>query len=189
MATGSPGCLSPHKGWFPDRANSIALRCAQPNHLSIPHGNGGEQEVVLGDAPVKQLAERARFAESCGFDTVWLADERFYREVYSSLVQIALETSHVLLGPCVTDPFARHPALTAMAIATLDEIAEGRVMLGIGAGVSGFSELGIVPRKSPRAIREAITLIRALLRGEQVDMHGDVISFLEGRLGFNTNAH
>jgi hypothetical protein len=40
-----------------------------------------------------------------------------------------------------------------------------------------------------RAIREAITLIRALLRGEQVDMHGDVISFLEGRLGFNTNAH
>jgi hypothetical protein len=46
-----------------------------------------------------------------------------------------------------------------------------------------------VPRKSPRAIREAITLIRALLRGEQVDMHGDVISFLEGRLGFNTNAH
>jgi 5,10-methylenetetrahydromethanopterin reductase len=95
----------------------------------------------------------------------------------------------LLLGPCVTDPFARHPALTAMAIATLDEIAEGRVMLGIGAGVSGFSELGIVPRKSPRAIREAITLIRALLRGEQVDMHGDVISFLEGRLGFNTNAH
>jgi hypothetical protein len=95
MATGSPGCLSPHKGWFPDRANSIALRCAQPNHLSIPHGNGGEQEVVLGDAPVKQLAERARFAESCGFDTVWLADERFYREVYASLAQIALETSHV----------------------------------------------------------------------------------------------
>jgi 5,10-methylenetetrahydromethanopterin reductase len=41
-----------------------------------------------------------------------------------------------------------------------------------------------VPRKSPRAIREAITLIRALLRGEQVDMHGDVIFFLEGRLGF-----
>jgi hypothetical protein len=49
-----------------------------------------------------------------------VADERFYREVYSCLGQIAANTAKVLVGPCVTDPFARHPALTAMAIATLD---------------------------------------------------------------------
>lgn len=140
--------------------------------------------LMLGDAPAQQLAERARFAEQCGFDAVWLADERFYREVYASLALIATVTSRVLLGPCVTDPFARHPALTAMAIATLDEIADGRALLGLGAGVSGFGELGITPRKPPRAIRESIALIRALLRGEQVDMQGEVISFRDGHLGF-----
>jgi 5,10-methylenetetrahydromethanopterin reductase len=139
---------------------------------------------MLGDAPVTRLTEQARFAEACGFHAVWLADERFYREVYASLAAIALATSRVQVGPCVTDPFARHPALTAMAIATLDEIADGRALLGIGAGVSGFGELGITPVKPPRAIRESIALIRALLRGEQVNVQGEVISFRDGHLGF-----
>ena len=106
--------------------------------------------LMLGDVLVAQLVERARLAEASGFDAVWLADERFYRDVYTSLAPVALATSRVQLGPCVTDPFARHPALTAMAIATLDEVSRGRAVLGIGAGVSGFAELGIQPHK-PRA--------------------------------------
>ena len=140
--------------------------------------------LMLGDQPVAQLVERARFAEACGFDAVWVADERFYREAYSVLTQVASGTQRIQLGPCVTDPFARHPALTAMAIATLDEISTGRAVLGLGAGVSGFTELGIRPLRPPRAIREAISLIRALLRGEQVDFTGEVISFRDGHLSF-----
>src|SRR6516165_3282244 len=107
---------------------------------------------MLGDVPIRQMVERARLAEQSGFDKVWLADERFYREVYSCLAAFAANTSRVALGPCVTDPFARHPALTAMAIATLDEISGGRAILGIGAGISGFAELGIDRRKPARAI-------------------------------------
>jgi 5,10-methylenetetrahydromethanopterin reductase len=142
------------------------------------------QLLLLGDAPVAQLIERAKLADENGYSTVWVADERFYREVYSCLGQLAAHTSKVLLGPCVTDPFARHPALTAMAIATLDEISGGRAILGIGAGISGFAELGIDRRKPARAIREAIELVRALLRGETVDFRGDVIAFNHGRLSF-----
>jgi 5,10-methylenetetrahydromethanopterin reductase len=140
--------------------------------------------LMLGDQPVAQLVERARLAEACGFDAVWIADERFYREAYSVLAQVASATDRIRLGPCVTDPFARHSALTAMAIATLDEISAGRAVLGLGAGVSGFAELGIRPHRPPLAIREAISLIRALLRGEQVDFTGEVISFRDGRLSF-----
>ena len=140
--------------------------------------------LMLGDQPVAQLIERARLAEACSFDAVWVADERFYREAYSVLAQVASTTQRIRLGPCVTDPFARHPALTAMAIATLDEISAGRAVLGLGAGVSGFAELGIQPRRPPRAIREAISLIRALLQGEQVDFTGEVISFRNGPLSF-----
>src|SRR6516162_1741739 len=142
------------------------------------------QLLLLGDALVAQLIERAKLAEENGYSTVWVADERFYREVYSCLGQLAAHTSKVLLGPCVTDPFARHPALTAMAIATLDEISGGRAILGIGAGISGFAELGIDRRKPARAIREAIEVIRALLRGETVDYRGEVIAFNHGRLSF-----
>jgi 5,10-methylenetetrahydromethanopterin reductase len=142
------------------------------------------QLLLLGDAPVARLAERARLAEENGYSAVWVADERFYREVYSCLGQIAAHTRNVLLGPCVTDPFARHPALTAMAIATLDEISGGRAMLGIGAGISGFAELGIDRKKPARGVRESIELIRALLRGETVDYRGEVVAFAHGRLSF-----
>ena len=55
----------------------------------------------------------------------------------------------IRLGPCVTDPYSRHAALTAMAIATLDEISGQRAVLGIGAGVSGFRELGDRAREAP----------------------------------------
>jgi 5,10-methylenetetrahydromethanopterin reductase len=140
--------------------------------------------LMVGDAPASQLVERARFAEACGFDAVWLADERFYRDVYTVLAAVALATSRVGVGPCVTDPFARHPALTAMAIATLDEISGGRALLGIGAGVSGFAEMGIRPQQPARAIRDAIALIRALLRGEKVSAAGESVSFRDGRLSF-----
>jgi 5,10-methylenetetrahydromethanopterin reductase len=71
-----------------------------------------------------------------------------------------------------------------MAIATLDEISGQRAILGIGAGISGFAELGINRSKPARAIREMIEVIRALLRGESVDFHGEVIEFHQGRLSF-----
>jgi 5,10-methylenetetrahydromethanopterin reductase len=140
--------------------------------------------LMLGDVSVQVMAERARLAEAVGYGTVWLADERFYREVYSCLAHFAARTSKVLLGPCVTDPFSRHPALTAMAIATLDEISGQRAILGIGAGISGFTELGINRRRPARAIREMIEVIRALLLGESIDFHGEVIEFHQGGLSF-----
>src|SRR6201993_4124416 len=143
------------------------------------------QLLLLGDAPVAQLVGRARLAEANGYSAVWVADERFYREVYSCLGQIAAHTAKIQLGPCVTDPYSRHPALTAMAIATLDEISGGRAILGIGAGISGFAELGIDRRKSARAIRESIEVIRVLLCGEAVDFEGEVITCKRGRLSFS----
>lgn len=140
--------------------------------------------LVLGDCPIDRMVESVKLAEASGFDKVWLADERFYREVYSCLAIFAANTTRVKLGPCVTDPFARHPALTAMAIATLDEISGRRAILGLGAGISGFGELGIVHNKSPRAIRESIALIKQLLTGGQVNFHGEVIHFKDGHLSF-----
>jgi 5,10-methylenetetrahydromethanopterin reductase len=131
-----------------------------------------------------RLVALAQLAERTGYDFVWLADERFFREVYASLTLCALRTERVKLGPCVTDPYSRHPALTAMAIATLDEISGQRAVLGLGAGVSGFRELGVVREQPAVAMREAVELIRRLLAGETVSYQGRRISFHEGRLDF-----
>ena len=139
---------------------------------------------LLGHVSVQRLIERARLAEANNYRTIWVSDERFYRDVYMCLAQIAAHTSRVRLGTSVTDPYVRHPALTAVAMGTLDEISGGRAVLGSGAGISGFAELQIERSKPARAMRHAIAVIRALLSGETVDFHGDVITLNQGRSSF-----
>jgi 5,10-methylenetetrahydromethanopterin reductase len=140
--------------------------------------------LLLPARPVAEMAALVARAEALGYDDVWLADERFFREVYATLAAFAARTTRVRLGPCVTDPYSRHPALTAVAIATLDELAGGRAVLGIGAGVSGFRELGVRADRSAVAIREAVELIRRLLAGETVTVKGETVALHEGRLDF-----
>ncbi len=140
--------------------------------------------LVLPSFSAERLVAIAKLAERTGYDTLWLADERFFREVYASLAICAQATGRIRLGPCVTDPYSRHPALTAMAIATIDEISGQRAVLGIGAGVSGFRELGVAREKPAVAIREAVELIRTLLRGETATAKGEIVAFHEGRLDF-----
>jgi 5,10-methylenetetrahydromethanopterin reductase len=140
--------------------------------------------LLLPSHPAARLAELARSAEALGYDDLWVADERFFREIYSCLTVCALRTERIRVGTCVTDPYSRHPALTAMAIATVDELAGGRAVLGLGAGVSGFRELGVDASRSATALREAIEVIRRLLAGETVTVKGQQVVFHGGRLDF-----
>src|SRR6185295_15256563 len=140
--------------------------------------------LLLPSHPAGRLAEIAQLAERTGYDYLWLADERFFREVYASLTFCALRTQRITLGPCVTDPYSRHPALTAMAIATLDELSGRRAVLGLGAGVSGFRELGIARDKPGVGLREAVDVIRQLLAGETVTYPGSVVRVDGAHLDF-----
>jgi 5,10-methylenetetrahydromethanopterin reductase len=141
---------------------------------------------LLADRSVPELVRAAQEAEESGCDGVWVPDERFFRDTYVVLAAVAASTRRVRLGPCVTDPFSRHPALTAMAIGTINEISGGRAVLGIGTGISGFSALGITPKRVVRAIREAIGVIRALLREGTADVSGEIFTF-HGRLDFQAH--
>ena len=95
-----------------------------------------------------------------------------------TLADVAERATRMALGPCVTDPYSRHPALTAAAIGTVDELADGRAILGIGAGASGFSAMGMTREGPATAIREAIALIRRLLAGERVTQEGQIVRAL-----------
>ena len=129
----------------------------------------------IGDAPSSVMESRVRQLEDWGFDHFWPADERFFREVYSTLTLAALSTQRMKMGPCVTDPFTRHPALTAMAIATLDEISDRRAFLVLGAGASGFDSLGITPFKRAKSMVEATMVIRRILSGDKITSESKTI--------------
>ncbi|MCC7347073.1 MAG: LLM class flavin-dependent oxidoreductase, partial [Variibacter sp.] len=114
---------------------------------------------------------QARLGDRQGL-SLWMPDERFQRDPFVSLAAIAGVTSTALLGTGVTDPYIRHPLLTAAAIATLDEASRGRAILGIGAGVSGFDALGIKRIAPATAVREMIDLCRRFWAGEKIEHAG-----------------
>lgn len=138
--------------------------------------------LILGRHSPDILRRMACNCEQWGFDYLWLADERFFRDVYAQLTLCALVTSRVKLGTGVTDPYSRHPALTAMGIATIDEISGGRAILGIGAGISGFKEMGLKVHKPTKAIREAVEFIRLLMTNRPITYHGEFVHFDHGVL-------
>ncbi len=140
--------------------------------------------LLNAEYPVTELVALAQLSEALGYDQVWYTDIRLFRECYLGLAAIAANTRKIRLGPGVTDPYSRHPAVTASTICTLDEMCGGRALLGLGVGSTGFRELGIRAEHPVAALREAVTLIRRLLRGEEVTFQGKVISLAGGRLQF-----
>jgi 5,10-methylenetetrahydromethanopterin reductase len=139
--------------------------------------------LLYGDDPMPRLAEVAHEVEVLGYDYLWIGDEKFNHDPFVSLAVMAHATERMMIGPCVTEPYARHPALIAMAMGSLDELCHGRLVLGLGPGGPGFSAMG-TPRPHPAtAVTEAVKIIRGLLAGESVDFSGRVLSF-KGRLLF-----
>ena len=114
--------------------------------------------------------------ESLGFDHLWLTDSSLHaRNCYAYLTLAAVRSSRLLIGTAVTNPATRHPAITAAAAATVDEISGGRMILGIGAGDRPLLALGLRPSRLA-TVETAIAGIRALWRGETVDLNAENLS-------------
>jgi len=140
---------------------------------------------VFPQYEAREFARLCSLVEEIGFENIWVPDERFFRDLGVSMTLAAAHTSRVKIGSAVTDPYIRHPALTASLMATLDEVSGGRIIVGVGAGISGFKALGLKQERPQLAIREAVQLMRALWRGEQVDFAGETVSFTAGKLDYS----
>lgn len=118
--------------------------------------------------PLDKIAKLVKLAEDVGFEYAWITDHYNNKNVYEALALIADATETIELGPGVTNPYVRAPAITAAAIATLDEISNGRATLGIGPGDKAtFDALGIEWTKPVTTIRESVEEMRTLLAGEK----------------------
>jgi 5,10-methylenetetrahydromethanopterin reductase len=147
----------------------------------------------LGMAPVEPLSKVvsvAKLAEELGFEHFVHADQRFAgeKDVFVTLAADALNTSTVKLGPCVSDPYSRIPAMLAVAIATLDELSGGRAVLALGAGGSGFAQMNLERKRPNQALRETVTMIRGLFNGESVDFDGELFKLANAKLRFDVRA-
>ena len=121
---------------------------------------------------VSGAVANARLAEAAGFDLVGVADSQsVFREAYVTAAMILSQTTRVRVGPTVTNPITRHPAVAASAIATLNEIGDGRCLFGIGSGDSAILNLGEKPFNLA-GMRSAVETMKALLRGQHVEWQG-----------------
>jgi len=131
--------------------------------------------ISLGVSPREPLRRAGRLAktiEQSGFDALWYIDHQLgMKDVYAALNVAALNTERIQLGPGVTNFETRHPTVTANATAALDELSDGRAMLGLGAGWVAVHSIGARPTKLEE-IRAGIEQCRTLLAGDEIDVGG-----------------
>ncbi len=113
-------------------------------------------------------------AEGWGFDGLLLADsENLVGDPYVELALAARDTQRLQLGPAVTNPVTRHPAVTASAIATLQIESGGRAVIVLGRGDSAVRQLGLHPATTEE-LEQGLSRLQGFLRGQAVPSGGGV---------------
>jgi 5,10-methylenetetrahydromethanopterin reductase len=118
----------------------------------------------------------AQYAEAKGFEAVWQAESRLVREATVPMAAFLSCTDTIKVGSGVVNNWTRNPALLASTFSTLDDLAPGRVILGIGAWWDPLAaKVGITRTRPLQAMRETIEAVRALLADETVDYDGEFV--------------
>lgn len=144
--------------------------------------------LTLGNENYQKLTKSAKKAENQGFDSLWVAD-MYSKDVYVTLSALALSTKRILLGTSVTNPYSRHPFHIAQAISSVNELSNGRAILGIGCGSKkNLLDPLSIDRKLPiQTVKESIIVIKKLLMGEQTSFKGKTIILKDVKLNMNPN--
>ena len=130
-------------------------------------------EFVPGNVNVKQVVNYCKLAESKDIDYAWITNHYNNRHCYPTLAAIAQATSTLKMGPGIMNAFTDTPAAMASFACTLNEISDGRAVLGIGPGdLSTLPKLAINPEKPVGRLEEAVIQIRKLCAGEEVKKSG-----------------
>jgi 5,10-methylenetetrahydromethanopterin reductase len=135
-------------------------------------------EISCAFPPGPDVVDHIVEAERLGFARAWLFDSpALYGDIWAVAALAATRTTRIGLGPAVLVPNLRHPLTQASAIATLEQLAPGRAVVAFGTGFTGRMAMG------QRALswaytRRYIEQVRALLRGEQVEVDGALVQML-----------
>jgi len=123
--------------------------------------------------PAVAVADYARKIEDTGIEQLWLIEDCFYTAGISLAATALAVTDRIAVGIGILPAVARNPAITAMEIATLCNIAPGRVRPGIGHGVQAWmGQMGVRPASPLAALEETITVVKRLLGGDEVSFAG-----------------
>ncbi|MCK6578149.1 MAG: LLM class flavin-dependent oxidoreductase [Anaerolineae bacterium] len=140
--------------------------------------------LYLQDAhPLQDAIKYVQYAEQRGFEAVWQAESRLVRDAVVPMAAFAATTSRIKIGSGVINNWTRNPAVIAATFLTLDDLAQDRIILGIGAWWDPLaSKVGIERRKPLLAMREVVTVVRDLLARKRVTFHGEFVNLSDVEL-------
>ena len=133
--------------------------------------------LYLQDAhTISEGIELVRYAEDKGFDAVWQADSRLVRDAVVPMAAFGATTNRIKIGSGVIDCWTRNPARLASTFSTLDDLAPGRYICGLGAWWGPLAaKVGIERLRPLTVMREIVTVVRALLNNETVTFDGHYV--------------
>jgi 5,10-methylenetetrahydromethanopterin reductase len=118
--------------------------------------------------PISHTVEVVKSAEKLGFDSAWIADVQLsMKDCYTALTLCAANTSKIELATGVTNPVTRHPTTIANGFTALNEISNGRAIIGLGSGWTGVFSIGLKPA-TIKFLEESINTINTLCEGGEV---------------------
>jgi 5,10-methylenetetrahydromethanopterin reductase len=153
-------------------------------------------KLALGFNPVlgiKEAIDIAISAEGLGYDSMWIHESLFQRDVVTYLSAMASATNRIRLGSGVINTFTRHPVTTAATFATLSELSGGRVILGLGVGsfptipLIGHQIFPVEKNRPLRRIEEYTEVVKMVWSGNRVDFEGEFYSVHNLTLGFKVD--
>ena len=133
--------------------------------------------LYLQDAhPLADAMDYVRYAEAAGFEAVWQAESRLVRDAIVPMAAFAAVTSRIKIGSGVINNWTRNAAVIAATFLTLDDLAQDRIICGIGAWWDPLAaKVGITRRRNLLAMREVVTVVRRLLNRERVSFQGEFV--------------
>lgn len=139
-----------------------------------------EAEITPGMAP-GEAVELGCLVEQAGFDRLGISCVALWPDTYQLQALIADRTSRVQIGSMVTNPYTRHAGVHASALATLQDLSDGRAFCGLGVG-AGLEDFGMHYPRPVHTLRETVMALRGLLAGDTVTIQGETLTLEAARL-------
>jgi len=131
------------------------------------------------------MIELAQLADDIGMDSIWMSDHLCFRDSMTTSMALLASTKKIKVAAAPASPYSRNPIITAMALATMDEFAPGRVIASPGTGnAAALKEAGMESPHPLQTMREYVEILRRYLKGDTVDFQGKMFHINGAKMGF-----
>ena len=134
---------------------------------------------------IQEMIELAQLADDIGMDSIWMSDHLCFRDSLTTSMALLASTKKIKVAAAPASPYSRNPIITAMALATMDEFAPGRVIGSPGTGnAAALKEAGMESPHPLQTMREYVEILRRYLKGDTVNFHGKMFHINGAKMGF-----